>query len=120
MLIYIGVSLIMGYITGNIARKKEKSFGLWFVLGVLCFIIALPAVLLSSDNRRTCPNCMSKINRKATVCPYCQSKLVPIVDEPANTSDFSDNFNSLSTNQRIGILLGLLLLVVVFALFKTL
>jgi hypothetical protein len=68
------VAVIIGVIPAIIARRKGRSFGLWYLYGVLVFIVALPhAILMSDHNRTRCSQCTELIRSEATICPYCRS-----------------------------------------------
>jgi len=82
MLYLVFIAVIFGLITGAIASGKGRSFVGWFVFGSLLFIIALPAVIFSSDlaeeekqkelaKTRTCPHCAETIKKEANVCKHC-------------------------------------------------
>ena len=78
---------ILGLIPAFIAQKKGYDFILWWLLGALLFIVALPAILLISPNKegiekqqlaggyRKCPRCAELIKREAQVCKHCGHNL---------------------------------------------
>jgi hypothetical protein len=77
----------LGLIPGIIAERKGRSGFLWWLFGVLLFIIALPASILISptpeaiakrkreEGRVPCQYCAEYIMPAAKVCPFCQKQL---------------------------------------------
>ncbi len=67
----------MGLIASWIARSKGKSGYLWFLTGFLLGPIGiLLALLVPSSNpplrdKKRCPRCGRKVDKKAFRCPYC-------------------------------------------------
>lgn len=44
------IAVFLGLIPANIARRKGRSFGLWWFYGAALFIVAIIHVLLIKDN----------------------------------------------------------------------
>jgi len=69
----------------NIIKKAEfAGVGMWYQLigVVLCFtiigaIIGVPLFIIGSMKAIVykCSNCMSKIDKGSTICPYCRSDI---------------------------------------------
>lgn len=71
-------AMLLGLITGSIARHKGDSFATYWLFGALLFIFALPyVVFVLKDKRRRCPHCVEVVNPAARVCPHCQRSLLP-------------------------------------------
>lgn len=101
MMIIVTV-LLIGLIPAMIASSKGRSFVLWYIYGVLLFIIALVhSILLTPEAKvleqrqidaggRKCPHCAEVIKREAVVCRYCGRDVEPVAPTAA-TVDWADN-----------------------------
>ena len=77
------VAALLGLIPAMIARRKGRQFVLWWVYGLLLFIVALPHALLlkpeleqievqpAAPGLEKCPFCAEMIKPDARVCRYC-------------------------------------------------
>ena len=77
------VAALLGLIPAMIARRKGRQFVLWWVYGLLLFIVALPHALLlkpeltrieeqqAAQGLKKCPFCAEMIKPDARVCRYC-------------------------------------------------
>lgn len=72
--------VVLAAIPASIARSKGRRYGLWFVYGMLFWLIALIHSLLlpepaASGNAR-CPFCGEPVSSGAPACPHCGRALV--------------------------------------------
>jgi len=67
--------LCFGIVTAIAAQQKNKSFILWFILGVLLGPFGLIAALLQSPyspkTHMICPDCGEYVLLSARVCKHC-------------------------------------------------
>ena len=95
--IYFFPLLILSAIPAYIAQTKGKSFGTWYVYGILLLPIALihslvvekdiaemEARALSEGNKK-CPCCAELVKREAIICKHCRSELKVEVSEANET-----------------------------------
>ena len=79
----------LALIPATIAKGKGRSFFLWWLYGVLFWIIAFIHALLASPNSkalerralrsgsmRKCTGCAELVRSDATICRYCRTDLV--------------------------------------------
>lgn len=99
MLTILLIAMVIGAIPAAIASSKGQNFFLWYVYGVLLFIVALihslvlpPVMQQVQDQRalqmgelRRCPACAELVRRQAVVCRFCGRDLPPLTasDAPA-------------------------------------
>ena len=82
------ILLFLALIPAFIAKNKGRSFGAWYVYGVLLFVIALIHSLLISkrpenkseaemreEGLKKCPYCAEYIKEEAKVCKFCRKEL---------------------------------------------
>ena len=85
--IYLFPLLILSAIPAYIAQTKGKSFGTWYVYGILLLPIALiHSLVIEKDNaemearslsegNKKCPYCAELVKREAIICKHCKSEL---------------------------------------------
>lgn len=75
----LAAALILGLITGAIARYRGSSFFLWLLVGTLLPGVGLAAVILmrspDDEPRRECSNCGAVLPITAQVCMRCGEDL---------------------------------------------
>lgn len=70
-------ALIIGLLTGVVAKAKGRNFFFWFGIGTW-FVLAAFIVLLFFPKLHDalCPHCREPVDIHATVCPHCQRDFV--------------------------------------------
>lgn len=81
----IGLAFI-ALLPATIASGKGRNFALWWIYGVLLWIVALIHSILLKPIR-TCPYCAEAIKPEAKACPHCQRDL-PAVATPVPTTEY--------------------------------
>jgi hypothetical protein len=73
--------LLLGLVPAFIARTKGRSFGGWWLFGVLVLIVALPCSILigPAGGMVRCQSCARAISRRAASCPGCGHPM-PVAD----------------------------------------
>lgn len=85
---FLVVLVVLGIVTGMVARSKGYEFWPWFFYGALIFIVAIVHIILKPPLRRSveqrriaeegllkCPFCAELVKREARICRYCQRDL---------------------------------------------
>jgi hypothetical protein len=84
---YFLIAIFIGLIPASIAKKKGRSFILWWFYGAVLFIVALPMAIMmkpyeggtiSAGNLRKCPKCAELIQPEASVCKHCRAEIEPL------------------------------------------
>lgn len=90
--------VLMGLIPAYIAKRKGRSFGLWWLYGAAILIIALPHSLLirpdpaaierrlSAEGMKKCPCCGESIELDSSICRFCGR----ILDAPPTVAEHTD------------------------------
>ncbi len=94
---YITIFIILGLVSGLVARRKGYSFWEEFFLGGLFFLVAFPLLLMKKVNyeglhkqklrggMKECFFCAEVIERNAKLCRYCGKEQVnPASKDPRN------------------------------------
>jgi hypothetical protein len=74
---WIVLLLIVALLPAWLAQRKGRSFGLWYVGGVLLWPLVLLEAIFMKDQSRRCPHCAESIRAEAHVCPHCQRDVEP-------------------------------------------
>lgn len=75
MTVLIAIAVLLGLLPAFIASGKGHSFLLWWILGSIVFIFALPLALIAKDIRPRCPECAEPVRSEAVRCPHCQAEI---------------------------------------------
>ena len=90
MWIYLVICVLLGIITGFIAKNKGHSFIVWWAYGAILIIPALPhALLLKPDVERRdrkkkrkgmkkCPYCGEWTTKNSEICLFCGKNLTSL------------------------------------------
>jgi len=89
---------LLGLIPAYIAKRKGRSFGLWWLYGAAILIIALPHSLLiktdpaaierrlSAEGMKKCPHCSESIEQDSSICRFCGRSL----ETPSAVAEHTD------------------------------
>lgn len=83
MALTIGALIFLALIPAEIASRKGHPFLLWYVYGLLLFILAVPSALLLKPNTkrmRKCPHCRDWIDNSVACCPSCGETVTPLAE----------------------------------------
>lgn len=75
-------SLISSVLCAVVASEKNRSSGTWGIVGFFFPILSLIAIAGMPENTnrvRECLFCAELIGIKATICPFCNQELKPVV-----------------------------------------
>lgn len=74
--LFLGVTgwMVCGLIAALIGSTKGEGC-LAFILGCFFGPLGILFAILSSGDRRPCPYCAEKIQKKARLCPHCRTQL---------------------------------------------
>ena len=106
LLLVIGYS-ISAVIPAKIAKGKGRSFGKWWLYGVLIFPVAVVHSIvikendvhrLLSGNQKKCPYCAEVIKKEALVCRYCGRDLPK--SEPGAIIDYSNGIAEMNKENK--------------------
>jgi hypothetical protein len=91
LLVIVVIWTLLGCLTGKIAQDKGRSFGGFWLYGLLVFPVALIHSLvmalsiagleqqaLERGERRKCPHRAELVKREATLCKHCHQALEPL------------------------------------------
>jgi len=82
-LILVLIALVSGVLCAVVASEKERSAGIWGVVGLFFPIFTLIAIAGMPEKTtrriRECLFCAELIGIKATICPFCNRELKPVV-----------------------------------------
>ncbi len=86
---------VLALIPAMIAQKKGRSALLWWVFGVLLFIVALPASIIikpleAQATGKKCPKCAEFVKEEALICKHCGSDVTSIDVSPIEATVIQD------------------------------
>ena len=76
------IALVSGVLCAVVASEKNRESGIWGVVGFLFPILSLIAIAGMPEKTRRireCLFCAELIGIKATICPFCNRELKPVV-----------------------------------------
>jgi ABC-type transport system involved in multi-copper enzyme maturation permease subunit len=76
VLFTIGIFIFNGWLTARIANVVGKSFGLYFVLGIIPILNLIALIFLGNEPTIHCPKCAETIKKAAKKCRYCGHELI--------------------------------------------
>lgn len=76
---YVIIAVCCGVATGTIARAKDSSFLIWFIVGLVFNVLGLVAAVLYQGEReepeRRCPQCGKIEKLYVQICTRCGTEL---------------------------------------------
>ena len=76
------IALVSGVLCAGVASEKNRNSGAWGMVGFLFPILTLIAIAGMPEKTRRireCLFCAELIGIKATICPFCNRELKPVV-----------------------------------------
>lgn len=123
---YFISACIIALIPAFIARSKGRSFLIWYLYGVILWIVALihslvikpyDEVLAAQGQLIKCPYCAEYVKAEAAVCKYCRNEL-PVLSPSEKESQKEIAKSELKKKNKMprGLIILLLICLVLFIL----
>jgi hypothetical protein len=80
------IKIGLAFIPANIAKKKGRKLGRWWVYGFFLFFPALIHSNVISSPTRKCPHCAESIQPDAKFCHFCGKEVPTASSAPQTTT----------------------------------
>jgi len=97
---------LLALIPAMIAQRKGRSALLWWVFGVLLFIVALPASIIikpleAQPEGKKCQKCAEQIKEEAQICKHCGSDVASTDASPIEATVIQDEAEKEQSKEKV-------------------